>query len=255
MNSEERHNMQKNELEEVIEDMPEMLKKHWMGIAGVVILVIVVLVSWTGLKHTVQKNKKDNQQAMAKILVSRSQAQVASASSAANYNTVAEISNLSSYAGTVSGTPAGYNAMIQEANTILSELYFSNTYLTADEKTAICDKAAKAFETVASQYSKNASAVCMSQIGLAAIATELGQWDKAEEIYNGILAKKDILASTAFPAMAQTRLTRLKDLKKIEAIEFAPAPKAEAVIEDVDVAPAATETEAAEVVETPEATN
>ncbi len=250
MNSEERHNLHKNELEEVIEDMPEMLKKHWIGIAAVVLLVIVVLVSWTALKHTVQKNKKENNQALAKVLVSRSQSQVASAGNSENYNTAAEVSNLAAYAQKAVGTDAGANAMIQQANTIMSELYFSTNYITADDKNTICENAAKVYQAVADKYSKNPVALCQSQIGLASIAAELGQWEKAQDIYNSIIAKKDELANTPFPAMAQTRLSQIEKLEKIEPIEFAPAPEPEAAIENTDeIAP---DTDAAPAEETTE---
>ncbi|MBN2842895.1 MAG: hypothetical protein JXM68_07380 [Sedimentisphaerales bacterium] len=227
MNSDQRHKLNSNELEGVIEEMPAMLRHHWIGIVVVVTLVIVSLVSWTGLKYTIKKNTIESQQALSTILASRSSAQVATLNGGANYNSAAEVSALSSYSEKNAGKPAGYNAMIQQASTILSELYFGNEYLTAEKKAEICGQAAAIYEAVASKYSQNSSAICLSQLGLAAIAAELGQWDKAQSLYDGILANKEALASTAFPAMAQTGLAKLAELKKIEAIEFVPAPKPE----------------------------
>lgn len=227
MNSDQRHKLNSNELEGVIEEMPAMLRHHWIGIGVVVVLVIVSLVSWTGLKYTIKKNTIESQQALSNILASRSGSQVAALNGSTNYNSAAEVSALGNYSEKNAGTPAGYNAMIQQATTILSELYFGNEYLTAERKTEICGQAAAIYEAVAAKYSQNSSAVCLSQLGLAAIAAELGQWDKAQSLYDGILANKEALASTAFPAMAQTGLAKLAELKKIEVIEFVPAPKPE----------------------------
>ena len=231
MNSEERHKLHTNELEEAIEEMPEILRKHWLAIGGVVVLVIVVLVSWTGLKHSIKASEVESQQALAKILVSRNKSIISASGSDQNYNPVSEVVSFRDYAAGNSGSPAGYNAAIQQGNTILSKLYFSKEYMTADQKAEICNKAKEVFEAVGQKYSNNASAVCQSKFGLAAAATELGNFDEAEMLYNSILEHKDALASTAFPAMAEARLAKLKDLKEIENIEFPPAPEPEPVVD------------------------
>lgn len=224
MNSEERHNLQKNELEEVIEEMPEILKKHWLSIAGVVLLVIVALVSWTAVKHSVQKNKKESNQALARILTSRSEAQLASANDNANYNTAAVASSLATYASSSSNSARGYNAELQQANTIMSELYFTQNYLTQEAKSEIYAKATKIYESTASKYSKYPMAVGLSNIGLASVALEQRDWDKAESIYNSILADSDKYQGTPIVVMAQSALKQMEKLKEIDAIEFAPAP-------------------------------
>lgn len=236
MNSEERHKLHTNELGEAIEEMPEILRKHWLAIGGIIVLIIVVLVSWTGLKHSIKTNQIKNQQALAKIVVSRNKSIVSSVGNDLNYHPASEAVSFRDMAAGNSSSPIGYNAAIQEGKTILSKLYFSKEYMTPEQKAEICQKAKDVFDAVGQKYSNNASAVCQSKIGLAAVATELGQYDEAEKLYNSILEHKDALASTAFPAMAEVRLAKLAEIKEVKDIDFPPAPEPEPALEPADTA-------------------
>ena len=239
MSSDRRHSSNIPEIEEHSDDMAALLKKHGNNILLVIILIVLLLVSWTWLKNSKRIKEVERQQALAKVLVSRDQSQFKSLSSTDDslagdtaYQPVAEINQLGELAAKEAGTSIGSNAMIQQAVTIISQLYIGKEYITADKKAEICKDASAIYDSVISKYSSNATAVCQAKLGLAAIACEMKEWDKASELYNSILAKEDVLSSTVFPAMAQAGLDRIEDLKGIEDIEFPPAPEPEMKAEE-----------------------
>ena len=234
MSSDQRHNSHLPGMEENSDDLAAMLKKHGNNILLVILLIVMLLVSWTWLKNSKKVKDMERQQALSKVLISRGVSQSNSLSSSGDsligdtsYQPMSEISQLRELAAKEAGTNIGSNAMIQQADTIMTQLYFGKEYITADKKAEICSEAEEIFNSVISKYPKSATAVCQAKLGLAGIACEKKEWDKAIELYNSILAKKEGISSTVFPAMAQSGLDRIDDLKKIEDIEFPPAPEPE----------------------------
>ncbi len=234
MSSDQSHNSHMHGMEENNDDLAAMLKKHGNNILLVIILVVLSLVSWTWLKNSQKVKTMEKQQALSKVLVARgvSQAQSLGASDDSligdsSYQPLSEINQLGELAAKEAGTNIGSNAMVQQANTIMSQLYFGKEYITAEKKAEICSKAEEIFNSVISKYPESATAVCQAKLGIAGIACEMKDWDKATELYNSIIAKKEALASTVFPAMAEAGLKRIDDLKEIKDIEFPPAPEPE----------------------------
>ena len=239
MSSDQRHDSRMPEVHENADDMAAMLKKHGNNILLVVILIVMLLVAWTWLKNNNKIKEMERQQALSKVLVSRDQAQINTLGASDNalagdtsYQPKAEITQLGELAAKEAGTNIGSNALIQQAQTVMSQLYIGKEYITAERKAEICKEASDIYNSVSSKYSSNSTAVCQAKLGLAGIACEMKEWDKAAELYNSILAKKDVLASTVFPALAQAGLDKIDDLKKIEDIEFPPAPEPEPEIVD-----------------------
>ncbi len=230
MKAEERHQLKTNEL-------PEFLKKHLTTIiaCAVTFLLAIFIAPWA-VNMWKDSNRIKNSQ-LQRILVNRSieqtrlvnQAQTAmqdpeSTDVGAEYNNVPIITELTNLAGGANEA-VNITVAIQQAQTILSELYYSQEDISGERKSEICKKADDLFQQIESNSASNVAATAQAKLGRAMIAEELNQWDRAQSIYNEIVVDKDgKYANTMFATLAQQRLDIMDDLKEI--VVFPPAPPA-----------------------------
>lgn len=244
MKAEERHKLKTNELAEKLAEAPEWLKKNWSQlVGGAMMLVAVAMLAhwWFNSRLLAQKEHAVELQQQIVKVEKLQQAAVGAAQDPGKdtpaplvgYDVTDSAQAMGRLAQKAGKSPVGMAAVLAQAQTFRSQVIYSSQPMTSEQKNQSLDQAMALYHQVLQDYPKNAMAVGQARLGLGLIAEERGQWDAARKEYQQLIAAKDLMAGTVWPAQAQARLKVLEDVKDV--IEF---PKAVAV---PAAAPAVTE--------------
>ena len=247
MDSEHRHELKTNELADWIGHAPDFIRKNYMQILGG-ILVIIGIFWWMGeLKR--KENKFIKKAAPTTELIEQlPQSKVAIAQaedSAASDTLIGLAGSLETAAGKAATNSAAALVMIKRAEALRTELHYKAEELDAAAVSSQIEIARGIYEQALKKAEGNPSLEAMATYGLGLCAEEVGDYDKASEIYNSIVSNEDF-AGTVFTVKAQVRLNTMVDnqMKFVFAdspepvIEIAPEAAPEAI-----QAPAAQKTE------------
>ena len=136
--------------------------------------------------------------------------------SGTSYNPSSVLDSLQNLSTDAKGTGVGMTALMQQAELKRSELYYTNRKLTDEMRNGICQEAETLYNQILQEYGDYAVAVGTAKLGLALVAEDRGEWDKAKKAYQEILAEQDgKLAGTTSPLQAKRRL-RKRDEMAIE---------------------------------------
>ncbi|MBN2376413.1 MAG: hypothetical protein JXD22_08430 [Sedimentisphaerales bacterium] len=257
MKAQERHRLKTNELDMKLTELLEYVsgpgKKYLVG--GIIVLLALIAGS---LMFSNFKSARQNQSwLLQSYLQGRQiawnnavqQARLGPAGAAEQidspYTTEELAESLEKLSSQAKGTAVGMTALLQSAETLRSRLYMEPKDISETQKQEICTSAEQLYNQVLSQYSTHPLAVGAAQLGLAIVAEDRGDWEKARRLYQKIADDADgKLAFTAFPAQANRRLKLLDDID-VE-INFAAAPVETPIVETPAVETPAVETPAVE---------
>jgi len=221
MRADERHRLKTNELAQKLSELPEYLRRHSKIISiGVVAVVVVCVVGgfwWSARKKTQSQRNEELQGLFPQIVQVQYSAARAAQDSKTQSETTYNISSLLGALGNLSseaqGTPIGMMALMQQADLKRSELYYSHRLLSDQDRENICRASESLYNQILSEYPNHALAVGMAKLGLALVAEDRGDWEKAKKTYEEILVGKDgKLAGTTFPLLAQRRLRLIDEI-------------------------------------------
>jgi len=252
MKAKERHKLKSNDLVDNLREIGEYLQKHGNRILTVV--AVALILAGAGLWYYKSK-AKDRSMHIMQLQNLMVQADVLQATAAGNardpqqfnlnsaYNIDSVVGSLGELAQEEAGTPISRTALLQQAEDLRSELLFSNRAVSEQERSQLCEKADHIYQRILTEHPQDIVSVASAKMGLACIAEELGQWDKARQIYQEISAdgKEGRLAGTVFPLQAGKRLALLDKISN--PIVFPPAPEIKAPelpVEPAKEAPAKT---------------
>ena len=225
MKAEERHRLKTNELDMKLTELMKYVsgpgKKYLVG--GIMVLLALIAAS---LMFSNFKSDRQNQSwLLQSYLQGRQitwdnavqQSRLGPAGAAEQiespYTTQELADSLAELSSQAKGTAVGMTALLQSAETLRSRLYLEPKDISETQKMEICTSAEQLYNQVLSQYSANPLAVGAAQLGLAILAEDRGDWDKARELYQKIADDADEkLAFTAYPAQAARRLKLLDDI-------------------------------------------
>lgn len=224
MRAEERHRLKTNELAQKLAELPEYLRKHSKLITiGVAVLVLVGVVGgfwWSSRKKAYSRRNEELQGLLPQI----NQIQIMAANAAQDpgtdtksaeasaYNTSGLLGALQNLSLEAQGTSVGMAALMQQADLKRSQLYYTNRLLSEEEREKICRDAENLYRKILNQYGTRPMAAGMAKLGLALVAEDRGDWEKAKKTYEEILAEKDgKLTGTAFPFLAKRRLRMINE--------------------------------------------
>ena len=236
MRAEERHRLKTNELAQKLSELQEYLRKHSklisIGIVAVVLLCVVGGFWWNARKKSYSRRNDELQDLLPQIVqIQYSATQAAqdpkAQSEAYSYNVSSLLGALGNLSSEVQGTPVGMMALLQQADLKRSELYYTHRLLSEQEREQICLASENLYQQILSEYGDYAQAVGTAQLGLALVAEDRGEWEKAKKKYEEILAEKDgKLTGTTFPLLAQRRLRMIDEIAiSIEFPDIEPEPE------------------------------
>lgn len=226
MKSDHRHELKTNELADWLAHFPEWVKQNrnnLMAVAAVIILAIIVYF-WSFYRSNVVSVR--NEVRLTNLVTSIPQ-QVNSAMRAAmqgtdqSYTLMPIAQDLQEYAGDLSDDNMAALALIKRGETLRAELHLRLADITRDELVKQIGQAQTSYQQALDRKPSNPGLAAAAQFGLGLCEEELGNFDKAAEIYR-TTAQKPEYAGTIAQAAAEYRLKVMDDYKS--PVVFKPAP-------------------------------
>ncbi len=235
MDREHRHELKTNELADWIANIPDYLQQHGKVLAGGVFLVIAavaVLFAWRLKGQTAFAEKAAAGTAILQAVQAEMplDAKLASLPTGPDQPGSAEAlqaatAKLETTAQTVPDRSLAVLALIKQADTVRAILHYRGVMVGRDEIVQAANKASGLYDRAIEQAAglpNEAELTGMARLGKALCAEELGQHDKAAEIYRQVI-DDEALAGTVLPARAQLRLDALEDSQGTYTFPEAPA--------------------------------
>lgn len=226
MKSDHRHELKSNELVDWLENIPEWAqqnRKNIMTVAAIVVVAILVYF-WSYYRREVVAAR--NQERLT-LLVTQVPQRINEAmrASAQNGDQTLALSSLGEdlreFAADISNDNMAALALVKRGETIRAELHLRPTDVSRDELTAQIAKAQASYQEALDRKPSNPALAAAAQFGLGLCEEELGNFDKAAEIYRAMTQKAEYKGTVA-QAAAGYRLKIMGDFKA--PVAFQPAP-------------------------------
>ena len=235
MKSEERHRLKHNELADSILEIPDFVKKHGSLLAtGLLVLIIIgVGVFWLSKlnadSNRVQNDLLGNSLANARQLQRDMVSQIEAGEDPLEASSIDYLNKSKALVSTFSelgqegvSSQSGITAMLEEAKILMSKLYFSTDALDEPTRNSILDRAGEIYQKIRDNSGRHKMASGMATMGLALVAENREQWDKAMSLYTELSEDKEQKwAGTPYPLQATIRLPKLDAWR--DNIMFSPA--------------------------------
>lgn len=238
MDAEHRHELKTNELADWIGHFPDFCRKNAKTIIGVGFIIAAVVVFF--YSHRVRAKSRFEQEAQAISLIERLDYSKLMTIQGQQTNTAAAGSILRSaemlkFAAAEAKSPhIAALLLIKQGNALRSDLHYRAEEVDADIIGNQITEARTVYENALIQAQGNNTLVAMANFGLGMCAEEIGDYTKAEKIYNSIITDASF-AGTVLPQQAQDRLDNIAD-NKMRFVFVAAPPKPEIVMpEDIKI--------------------
>jgi hypothetical protein len=226
MKSEHRHELKTNELAEWLGNLPKWTSENLTTIL-VVLAVVVVAVTFLVLrsynKNVVQAQEHNefsnllNQLTMIEARIPGSQAQ----GSDISHTLLPAADSLGNFAQNTSNSQMAALALIKQAEAKRAELHYRVEQITPQELQEKINEAKTAYTEAVRKSSGNAIIKAAAEFGLGLCDEELGYFEQAKKIYQGIVDNPDFEGTVA-KAAAKNRLEVMDDYQ--QKVVFKPAP-------------------------------
>jgi len=231
MDAEHRHELKTNELADWIGHFPDFCRQNAKTIIGVALIIAAAAVFLYG-RHVRAKTRFE-QEAQAISLIERLEVNKLTAIQNQRDNTTAaagslrlSADSLKMAAAEAKSSPVAALLLIKQGDALRADLHYRAEEVDADIVQNQIAQARQAYEEAIIRAGGNNTLVAMANFGLGLCAEEIGDYTKAEEIYNSIIANADF-AGTVLPRQARERLDSMADNKMQFTFVDAPPPKPE----------------------------
>ena len=228
MKSEHRHELKTNELAEWLGNLPKWTKENLATILVVLAVIFgaAIFLFWrTYSKNVVQVREHLefsnllNQLSSGKLQVLNAQAQGRDLS----FILLQPASSLGNFAQNTSNNRMAALALIKQAEALRTELHYRPGSISEQDLTNQINQAKAAYSEAVQKSSANASLKATAEFGLGLCEEELSNFQEAQQIYQGIVAKADYEGTVA-NAAARYRLETMDDYRQKVVFKPAPAP-------------------------------
>jgi len=229
MKSDHRHELKTNELAEWLGNLPEWTKENLKTIIFVLVLITAVAAFYfwrTYTKNVVQVRERLefstllNQLSASKMQVLNAQAQGRDLS----FVLIQPANNLGNFAQNAKNDQMAALALIKQAEALRTELHYRPGTISEQDFVSQINQAKAAYtEAIETRLkaTSNPSLTAVAEFGLGLCEEELGNFEKAKQIYQGIV-NNTAFVGTVTVAQAKHRLDTMDDYK--EKVIFKPAP-------------------------------
>ena len=224
MKSEHRHELKTNELAEWLGNLPQWTKENLVTIICVSAFIVVLagVYLWRGYnKNVVQVRERNeftrllNQVSAAKMQIIQGQEQQRDLS----FELLKPAKGLETFAQTTKNDGMAALALIKRAQALRAELHYGT--VEEDYLKTQLGKAQDSYTQALERSTGDSSFAAAAEFGLGLCAEELGDFEKAQQMYRDIVANADY-EGTVTIAQAQRRLRTMADYR--EKIAFKPNP-------------------------------
>jgi hypothetical protein len=227
MKSKHRHDLKTNELAEWLGNLPQWARENHRIIIYVSVVAVLVIgsASWYWYKKNVQSVREQlkftsllSQLQQSKIQVLMNQAKGADTS----IMLMQVADNLESAAGSIKDDQMAALALIKHAEALRTALHYRQGSVSRVELDTTMGRAKAGYSEALVKALPNSSLMATAKFGLGLCEEELGNFEKAEQIYRELTTNPDFECTTAI-VQAKQRLETMADYQ--QKIVFKPAPK------------------------------
>lgn len=226
MKSDHRHELKTNELADWLANLPQWAQENRTNIMAVAAVIVLAAIVYFWSYYRSQVVSVRNQERLT-FLVTQVPQRINEAMRPASQTgdtTLALASlgqDLKEFADGLSNDNMAALALIKRGEAIRAELHLRQTQPSRDEVAAQVAKAQASYQEALDRKPSNQALAATAQFGLGLCEEELGNFDKAAEIYRGVVQKPEYAGSVA-QAAADYRLKIMNDFKA--PVAFKPAP-------------------------------
>lgn len=228
MKSEHRHELKTNELAEWLGNLPQWTKENLttiIVISAVIVVAAAIYVRYSYRKSAAAQEQLEftnllNQLSASKVQILNAQAQGTDLS----FILIQPASSLGNFAQNTNNDQMAALALIKQAEALRTELHYRPGTVSKQDLTAQINQAKAAYtEAIQNRLrgTANPSLTAAAEFGLGLCEEELGNFEKAQQIYQIIAANPDFEGTVA-NAAAKHRLETMADYK--QKVIFKPAP-------------------------------
>ena len=233
MKAEHRHELKTNELAEWLTNFPDWAKKNLKTI--IYVAIVVVLVAGSAVYHWYGKNVEQARMRtrfttlltdLSRLKDQIVRGQPAGVDTSGNLINLAQ--SFESLAREAAGDEMAALAFIQQGDALRMELLYrpASALVEQDPRSQI-EQAKIAYTEALSKASKNSSLTATARLGLGLCEEELGNYERARQMYQEITGTVDFEPTVAF-AQAQKRLATMDDYRqRVAFVKPAPKPPAD----------------------------
>ena len=237
MKSEHRHELKTNELAEWLSNLPQWTKENLTII--IVVLAVVVAASAFYVRYRYSKSAVVEEQLEFTNLLnqlSASKMQVLSAQAqgrALSFILLQPANSLGTFAQNAESAQMAALALIKQAEALRTELHYRPGTVSEQDVTAQINQAKAAYtEAIQTRlrWASNPSLTAAAEFGLGLCEEELGNFEKAQQMYR-IIAENPDFEGTVAVTQAKHRLETMADYKQKVFFKPAPAPPAASILQ------------------------
>lgn len=232
MKAEHRHELKTNELAEWLSNLPQWTKENLTTIIIILAVIIVALAFYVRYRYN-KSLVADEQLEFTNLLnqLSGSKMQVLSAQAQGrdlSFILLQPANSLGNFAQNAKNDRMAALALIKQAEALRTELHYRPGTVSNEDLTSQINQAKAAYtEAIQTrlQGTSNPSLMAAAEFGLGLCEEELGNFEKAQQIYQ-IIAENPDFEGTVAVTQAKHRLETMADYKQKVIFKPAPAPVA-----------------------------
>ena len=239
MKSDHRHELKTNELAEWLGNLPQWIKENLIMIICVVgvIAAIIAFYAWRNYNRNVIQVREQAEFTNLLTQISRSKVQILQAQNEGidrSFILLQPAKSLETFAMNTKNKQMAALAYIKHAETLRADLLYRSGNTSNQDLTTQINSAKNSYNAAIQRCSSNSSLTSTAQFGLGLCDEELGNFEDAKKIYQGIVANSDFEGTLAV-AQAKQRLDSIDDYKQKVTLRPAPKPKTPVEILPADV--------------------
>ena len=237
MKAEHRHELKTNELAEWLSNLPQWTKENLTTIIIILAVIVVALAFYVRYRYN-KSLVADEQLEFTNLLnqLSVSKMQVLSAQAEGrdlSFILLQPANSLGNFAQNAKNDRMAALALIKQAEALRTELHYRPGTVSNDDLTSQINQAKAAYtEAIQTrlQGTSNPSLMAAAEFGLGLCEEELGNFEKAQQIYQTVAANPDFEGTVAV-VQAKNRLETMADYKQKVIFKLAPAPPADSLLQ------------------------
>jgi tetratricopeptide (TPR) repeat protein len=230
MKSEHRHELKTNELAEWLGNLPQWTKENLTTILVILAVVVVgvTFLIWRSYNKNVVLVREHLEFSNLLNQLSAIEGQIPSAQAQGrdlSFTLIPAADGLGSFAQNASNGRMAALALIKQAEALRTELHYRPGLISKQDLTNRINQAKTAYTEAIQRSSDNSTLKAAAEFGLGLCEEELGNFEEAQKIYQGIAANDDFEGTVA-KAAAKHRLEIMTDYRQKVVFKPAPAPAA-----------------------------
>ena len=230
MKSKHRHDLKTNELAEWLGNLPQWARENHKMIIYVSVVAVLVIgsASWYWYNKNVESVREQLKftSLISQLPQSKIQTLTAPASEVDTSIMLIQIvaDNLQSAAQSVKDDQMAALALIKHAEALRTALHYRPGTVSRVELEATIDRAKAGYSEALEKALPNPSLMATAKFGLGLCEEELGNFEKAEQIYRELATNPDFACTTAI-VQAKQRLETMADYQQKVVFKASPKPK------------------------------